>query len=77
MSRFNVSRSYRSIGLLIGVGVLFMMLRGRQIRPPTTQSRRARAQPEGSRTADCASSAYSSKKSNNAWTIQSVCKVTS
>ena len=53
---------HRSIGLLIGVGVLFMMHRGRQIRPPTAQSRRAIAQPEGSRTADCASSAYSSKK---------------
>ena len=39
-----------------------MKHRGRQIRPPATQSRRARAQPEGSRTADCASTAYSSKK---------------
>ena len=44
----------RAIGLLIGLGVLFMMHRSRQIRPPTAQSRRARAQPEGSRTADCA-----------------------
>ena len=46
--------------------------RGRQIRPPTAQSRRARAQPEGSRTADCASNAYSSKKSNISDTVHNL-----